>query len=269
MVASDVGPRRYLQCVDNAPFLTARKGRRIIRVLIVALLPVSALSCFIVADRLFDLGIQYGDLGTWVGGLGSASAAGAAYVTLRQLLRNRNDQEADRRARALRRARRVGVRIEPTQTEVGPDYPFGWSVTVKNQSDDPIYEVRIGRALAALAAGVPARAVTMQIPVTADTHPSDFLGVGEVQEHQFISDAEIVNSSYGFVAVEFTDADGNRFRTVPADLSPLGKIVSRWIHADALSPSGQWRHSLNRVEPSSRLVNVTGRIPQVVYQSAS
>lgn len=215
---------------------------------------------------MFGLGIQYGALGTWVGGLASAAAAGAAYMTLRQLLRARNVQEEDRRSRALRRAGRVEVRIEPTQTVVAPHYPLGWAVSVANRSDDSIYDARVGRVLTALVAGAPANTVTLSIPMAADTHPPAFLGAGEVQEFQFISNKEIVNSTYGFVPIEFTDEDGNRFRSVPAALSPSGRIVSRWVHSDALTANGEWRRPTERIEPSPTLVSVAGQVPQSVYQ---
>lgn len=252
--------------MENTPRRTTQSTSRALGALALSLSLAGLLLCFISVNRMFGLGIQYGALGTWVGGLASAAAAGAAYMTLRQLLRARNVQEEDRRSRALRRAGRVEVRIEPTQTVVAPYYPLGWAVSVANRSDDSIYDVRVGRVLTALVAGAPANTVTLSIPMAADTHPPAYLGAGEVQEFQFISNKEIVNSTYGFVPIEFTDEDGNRFRSVPAALSPSGRIVSRWVHSDALTANGEWRRPTDRIEPSPTLVSVAGQVPQSVYQ---
>lgn len=222
--------------------------------------------CLVAIGRLAGWKLQLGDLGTWVGGIGSAAAAFAAFVTLRQLLKTRREERQERRARALLRAGRIEVRIEPVRTTVGPHYPLGWTVSVANTSDRPIYGVKVGPALTAARPDTDPAVVTMRHPLVADLHPSEFLAAGTTLTWEYVSDETIVNNTYPFAPVTFVDEEGNQFRSVPADLSPSGKTVSRWVHADALSPSGHWERQTDRITPSTLLVHEAGQFPRSVYK---
>lgn len=113
---------------------------------------VGSTLCLIAVGRVADWQIQLGPLGTWVGGLGTAAAACMAYVTLRQLLRTRREQQieqqdrvAEEHARATRRAGRVQVRTIPGVTATMTP---GWSVTLTNRSGRPIHDVKWNKLVA-------------------------------------------------------------------------------------------------------------------------
>jgi hypothetical protein len=150
-------------------------------------------------------------------------------------------------------------------TSVGPDNPFGWRVTVVNTSDRPIYGVQVGPALTAVRPDAEPVRVTMRHPLVADVHPTEFLAAGEELTWEYISNESIVNHTYPFAPVTFVDEEGSRFRSVPADSSPKGRTVSRWVHADALSPNGHWQQQSDRISPSAALVHVAGQFPKSVY----
>ncbi|BCN45251.1 hypothetical protein RE9414_35310 [Prescottella equi] len=154
-------------------------------------------------------------------------------------------------------------------TTVGPHYPHGWTVAVTNTSDRPVYGVQVGPALTAVRPDAEPVNVTMRHPLVADVHPSEFLAASETLTWEYISDESIVNHTHPFAPVTFVDEEGNRFRSVPADLSSKGWTVSRWVHADALSPSGHWQRQADRITPSASLVRDAGHFPTSVYASHS
>lgn len=134
-----------------------------------------------------------------------------------------------------------------------------------NTSDRPIYGVQVGPALTAVRPDAEPVRVTMRHPLVADVHPTEFLAAGEELTGEYISNESIVNHTYPFAPVTFVDEEGSRFRSVPADLSPKGRTVSRWVHADALSPNGHWQQQSDRITPSAALVHVAGQFPRSVY----
>lgn len=109
---------------------------------------------FAALNSELDWGVRYGDLGTWVGGLGSAAAASAAFVTLQQLFQDRREAERARgaaeeeaRGRALRRAARI--KVEATShfsnyiDAVGNiRMRYFWILALTNGSDRPVYDVK-------------------------------------------------------------------------------------------------------------------------------
>jgi hypothetical protein len=229
--------------------------------------------CVVVGGWLAGWKLQLGTVGGWVGGIGSAAAAVVAVVTLQELLRTRREERDERRARSLLRAARVHVQIEPVQTDVGPNNPMGWSVSVANASDRPIYRVHVGRVLTAVRSGREPATVTMRYldhanggrQVATDVHMSVSLAAGESLTWVYVSNETIVNQTYPFTPVTFADEEGNQFRSVPADLSLSGRTVSRWVHADALTPSGDWQRQTDRITPSATLIHVAGPFPRSVY----
>lgn len=202
--------------------------------------------CLAALGSVAGWGVRFGELGTWVGGLGSAAAAGAAVAGLRRVQRAREEEGKERRARALLRVRRIELRIEPVKTSVAPEYPLGWTVSVVNASDRPIYEVLVGPTLTAtpVDGGGQSVTVTMRHPLDAspgstvdrrypaDSHATYSLIPGESIAWEYVSSESVVNTTWPFVPVTFLDEEARRFHNVPAGLTFGGKTVSRWVFSD-------------------------------------
>ncbi|UEL35040.1 hypothetical protein KTR60_10035 [Rhodococcus sp. C1] len=184
--------------------------------------------------RLEDWEIQLGPLGTWVGGLGTAAAASMAYVTLRQLLRTRTEQQAeqqdrvaDERARVTRRTGAVQVRTIPGETAGGVS---GWSVTLTNRSGHPIHDVRwIG--LVAMRPDPP-EILTEFICMPTNSEFADyapFVPDSESRGVEYLAIPPTIREShYPFPRIEFTDDDGYLFQHVLDRASPHLELRGRW-----------------------------------------
>jgi hypothetical protein len=84
---------------------------------------------------LASSGVQWGDVATWVGGVGTALAFGATFVLL---VITRQEQKAAREEGRRAQARQVSAwcaRVRPEANEV--------TVTVQNSSDEPVYGMRV------------------------------------------------------------------------------------------------------------------------------
>jgi hypothetical protein len=107
-----------------------------------------------------DYHVHYGDVGGWLGGVGSISAAvaavGIAIHGNRRQNRKEDEARAESRARALRRARNirfVNNRYHTTSVEMrileSVSKPSIYAIQLENNGYAPIYEVQIGSPLVA------------------------------------------------------------------------------------------------------------------------
>ncbi|MFC7451283.1 hypothetical protein [Rhodococcus daqingensis] len=185
--------------------------------------------CFIAANKAFGWGVQYGDLGTWVGGIATALASGAAFVTLRELLRTRREDEDERRARALRRAKRVRVKTVRSIPTSGS--ALGWKVSVTNLSGHPIYDFR-WNGMIAYNFDEPNQKSSSDVTISSEGDSEGNLEAvdnGETQSIEYITEMSAHESQrwIPLPQIEFTDDDGYRFcRGQFAD-----GTLDVWIHS--------------------------------------
>lgn len=198
------------------------------RRLLGALLAIAAIGLSLAAiTRRLDWQIQLGDLGTWVGGIGSTLAAFAAFVTLRELQRTRRSEAEEQRGRVRRRAARVQVRTIPCETSAQRP---GWRVTLTNRSGHPIYDLKWGGLVAMRPEPPDIKTDFVCLPIEsefADSSPfvldSESCGV-----EYLASPPEAREQYYPFPRIEFTDEDGYVFVYVVRRVHYGGEILGQW-----------------------------------------
>lgn len=203
--------------------------------------------CLVALDRA-GWRVQLGDLGTWVGGLGSALAAGAAFLTLRQLLSTRREQLAVERGRVQRRAARVELRTKPVTTSASSP---GWSVVLTNQSGHPIYDVR-WLGLVAMQPDPPdTRTEFICIPTWSEFPDYERVVLDSATSGvEYIANPpEMRESHYPFPRVEFTDDDGYEFKYVIDRLAFGGEILGKWELKGPAKPAKATPKRLGKVVP--------------------
>jgi hypothetical protein len=96
--------------------------------------------------------VRWGDLGTWLAGIGSLLAAvaavGIAIHTDNKQKRKEEEERAESAARALRRARRIVLKNDRYRENHKPNGAGGtsrYTVTLQNTGSTSIYEIRWGR----------------------------------------------------------------------------------------------------------------------------
>ncbi|MCA1007012.1 hypothetical protein LCL87_14905 [Rhodococcus hoagii] len=164
--------------------------------------------------------VQLGDLGTWVGGIGSAAAAFAAFVTLRQLLKTNRQERNEMRDRALRRAKRVTLKV---------DMKAGlWTAVVANQSGHPIYDP-VWRGFVSIDPDTESSEFFKEPPQPVSL-PTVIFNEGSQTLYQQRTGAFLNGDKPEKMVpdIEFTDDDGYRFRR---SLTPNG-VGSSWTHVD-------------------------------------
>lgn len=186
--------------------------------------------------RLMD-GLQWGDVGTWVGGIGSAFAALTAVYSVGELRKERRDFNREREGRALRRASRIKVTVIPHFSYVPPRRHIGWQVYVENRSDENIYNVEFGTLRGIANDKKIERFTAKPDPINPDNGmPMPILDPGQELKCRYTStdtieaiQAKVPNLKL-FANVKFSDDDGNEFCTEPLRLQG-NEIVSGWRHA--------------------------------------
>lgn len=192
--------------------------------------------------RNFTFGLQLGDLGTWIGGLGTTMVAILTLWTVRESIRARTGAdrlraESDREAgvRALRKAARARVTVLPGNTTGTP----AWTVTLQNNTGGTLYDVEWTNFTAVQAPTAMNSAQTVSTTITdfpfgADEHPSSPVVLDtEARTAHFFTDETTLASYLPRPEIEFTDEDGYRFRYVEAALPGIYVgAKGKWISAE-------------------------------------
>ncbi|MGX1762800.1 hypothetical protein ACWIGW_07720 [Nocardia brasiliensis] len=197
-----------------------------------------ALSVFTLI-RLLGWEIELGPLGTWFGAIVSTAAVIVALWVALDGRSERAKQEIkavyEAESRALRRASRIAIMIQPNN--IGPDLQHSWGISVTNGDDRPIFDLifHSGLTLATNRKSVRSTPVTSATSRAITVKPGGTWSTDVAVDHIDAAghgapvDERVAVYDYA-PAVEFVDDDGYRFcwDNSPRDRTSSGRASGSW-----------------------------------------